>query len=37
MDYPGGFSVVTRVLVRGDRDRRARVSRRFDNGSKRYE
>lgn len=35
MDYLGGFSVMTRGLIRGDR--RARVSRRFDNGSKRFE
>lgn len=35
MNYPGGFSVMTRVLIRGDR--RVRVSRRFDYGSKRFE
>lgn len=35
MDYPGGFSVMTRVLIRGDR--RARVSRRYDSGNQRFE
>lgn len=34
MDYPGGFSVMTSVVIRGDR--RARVSGRYDSGSQRF-